>query len=54
MWHTWEKKENYNVLVEKPDGKRPLGGWGRRWEEGVRIDHREIGWGDILDSVGPG
>jgi hypothetical protein len=39
-----EERKLHIVLVEKPDGKRPLGGWGRRWEEGVRIDHREGDW----------
>jgi hypothetical protein len=35
----------YNVLVEKPEGKRPLGRLRRRWEDGIRMDLREIGWG---------
>jgi hypothetical protein len=28
--------------VEKPEGNRPLGSIGRRWENGIRIDLREI------------
>jgi hypothetical protein len=39
-----ERKVN-KVLVGKPDGKRPLGRPRHRWEEGIRMDLREIGWG---------
>jgi hypothetical protein len=35
----------YKVLVGKPEGKRPLGRPRRRWEDGIRMDLREIGWG---------
>jgi hypothetical protein len=34
----------YKVLVGKPEGKKPLGRPRRRWENGIRIDLREIGW----------
>jgi hypothetical protein len=36
MWHAWERGE-YKVLVEKPEGKRPLGRQRRRWEDGFRM-----------------
>jgi hypothetical protein len=32
----------YKVLVGKPEGKRPLGIPRRRWEDGVRMNHRMI------------
>jgi hypothetical protein len=35
----WERKV-YKVLVEKPEGKRPLGRPRRRWEDGIRMDLR--------------
>jgi hypothetical protein len=35
----------YKVLVEKPEGKRPLGRPRHRWEDGIRMDLREIGLG---------
>jgi hypothetical protein len=35
------------VLVVKPGGKRPLGKSRRRWEDGIRMDLREIGWGSV-------
>jgi hypothetical protein len=40
--------------VGKPGGKRPLGRPRRWWEDGIRIDLREIGWGCRLDSTGSG
>jgi hypothetical protein len=32
-------------LVGKPEGRRPLGRPRRRWEDGIRMDLEEIGWG---------
>jgi hypothetical protein len=37
----------YRVLVGKPKGKRPLGRLRHRWEDGLRMDLREIGWGGV-------
>jgi hypothetical protein len=46
MWHAWEcERKVYKVLVGKPEGKRPLGKPRRRWEDGIRMDLREIGLG---------
>jgi hypothetical protein len=42
-----EERNVYNVLMGKPEGKRPLGrpfGWpSLRCEDGIRMDVREIG-----------
>jgi hypothetical protein len=38
-----EDRNVYRVLMGKPQGKRPLGRPRRRWEEGIRMDLREIG-----------
>jgi hypothetical protein len=38
----------YRVLMGKPEGKRLLGRPRRRWEDGIRMDLREI----CLGSVG--
>jgi hypothetical protein len=40
-----EERNMYRVLMGKPEGKRPLGRSRRRWEGGIRMDLREIGWG---------
>jgi hypothetical protein len=42
----------HRVLVGKPEGKRPLGRPICRWEDGIRMDLIEIGWGCGLDSTG--
>jgi hypothetical protein len=39
-----ERKE-HRVLVGKHEGKRPLGRPRRRWEDGIKMDLEEIGWG---------
>jgi hypothetical protein len=40
-----EERKVYKVLVGKPEGKRPLGRPRRWWEDGIRMDLREIGLG---------
>jgi hypothetical protein len=37
-----QERKVYKVLVGKPEGKRPLGRPRRRWEDGIRMDLREI------------
>jgi hypothetical protein len=37
----------YKVLMGKPEGKRPLERPRRRWEDGIRMDLREIGWRSV-------
>jgi hypothetical protein len=39
------------VLVGKPKGKRPLGRPRRRWENGIKMDLREIGWGGGVEWI---
>jgi hypothetical protein len=40
-----EDRKLYKVLVGKPKVKRSLGRPRRRWEDGIRINLTEIGWG---------
>jgi hypothetical protein len=42
-----EEKNVHKVLMGKPEGKRPLGRPRRRWEDGIRMDLREIVWGSV-------
>jgi hypothetical protein len=46
-----EKRNVYRLLVGKPEGKRPLGRPRHRWEDNIKIDLLEIGWGDV-DWIG--
>ena len=40
-----ERKGLYSVLVGKPEGKRPLGRPRLRWEDSIKIDFQEVGYG---------
>jgi hypothetical protein len=40
-----EGRKVYRVLVGKPEGKRLLERPRGRWEDGIKMDLREIGWG---------
>jgi hypothetical protein len=40
-----EGRKVYKALVGKPEGRKPLVRPGHRWEDGMRMDLREIGWG---------
>jgi hypothetical protein len=40
-----EGRNVYRVLVVKPEGKIPLERPRRKWEDEIRRDLREIGWG---------
>jgi hypothetical protein len=42
-----EERKVYKVLVGKPEGKRSLGRPRRRWEDGIRMNLREIGLVDV-------
>jgi hypothetical protein len=42
-----EERNVYRVLMGKPEGKRPLGRPRRRWEDAIRMNLREIGWGSV-------
>jgi hypothetical protein len=42
-----ERRRAYRTLVGKPEGRRPLGRPRRRWEDNIKMDLREVGWGDM-------
>jgi hypothetical protein len=44
------ERKVYKVLVGKPKGRRPLGRPRRGWEDGIRMDLREIGLG-VVDWI---
>jgi hypothetical protein len=46
-----EMRNTYNLLVEKLEGKRPLGRPRRRLADNIKMDLREMGWGDV-NSIG--
>jgi hypothetical protein len=42
-----EMRGAYNILVGRPGGRRPLGRPRRRWEDNIKMDLREIGFGNV-------
>jgi hypothetical protein len=42
-----EVRGAYNILVGRPEGRRPLGRLKRRWEDNIKMDLGEIGFGDV-------
>jgi hypothetical protein len=46
-----EERNAYRLLVEKPEGKRPLERPRLRWVDNIWMDLGEVGWGDV-DWIG--
>jgi hypothetical protein len=42
-----EVRGAYNILVGRPEGRRPLGRPRRRWEDNIKMDLGEKGFGDV-------
>jgi hypothetical protein len=40
-----ETRGVYMVLVGKPEGKSSLRNPGHRWEDNIKVDLQEVGWG---------
>ena len=50
-----EKRGVYRVLVRKLEGRRPLGKPRCRWEDNIKMDLNEVGFGGYgLDRAGSG
>jgi hypothetical protein len=51
-----EGRNVYRVLVGRSEGKRPLERRRRRWEDGIKMDLREMAqdrdcWRDVVNAV---
>ena len=42
-----EMRGVYRGLVDKPEGKRPLGRPRHRWEDNIKMDIQEVGFGGM-------
>jgi hypothetical protein len=50
MWHVWERRVAYRVLVERPEERRPLGKRKSRLEGNNKMDLSEVRRGvDCID-----
>jgi len=47
--HTGERRAAYRVV--RLEGRRALGKPRRRWEDNIKVDLQEVGWG-VMDGVG--
>jgi hypothetical protein len=45
------KRNEYRLLVGKPEGKMLLGRQRRRWVDNIRMDLVEVGWGDVVGKL---
>jgi hypothetical protein len=45
--HMGEERNVYKLLMGKPEGKVQLGRPRLKWDDGIRMDLREIGWGSV-------
>jgi hypothetical protein len=43
-----EGRNVYRIFVGKPEGKRQLVRRRHRWEGGIKMDLREVGWGEWI------
>ena len=41
------------ILVGKPEGKKPLGRPRRRWEDNIKMDLQEMGFGGMMNLQVP-
>ena len=46
---TGERRSANRVLAGKPEGKKPVGRPRCKWEDNIKIDHKEVEWGRRLD-----
>jgi hypothetical protein len=46
-----EGRDAYRILVGRPEGRRPLGRPRRRWEDDIKTDLQEVGWGGGIDWI---
>jgi hypothetical protein len=51
MWHEWEKRNVYRLLVGKSEGKKPLRRPRCRGIDNIKMDLLEIGLSDV-DWIG--
>jgi hypothetical protein len=45
--HMGKRRGAYRALVGKPEGTRPLERPRCRWEDNIKMDLREVGWGGM-------
>jgi hypothetical protein len=49
-----EKRGAYRISEGSTEGRRPLGRPMPRWQDNIKMDLQEVGWGHGLDLAGSG
>jgi hypothetical protein len=49
--HMGERRGAYKVLMRKPERRRPLRKFRRKWEDNIETDLREVGWRTSTGSI---
>jgi hypothetical protein len=44
---TGERRDAFRILLWRPEGKRPLDRLRRRWEDNIKSDLQDVGWGGM-------
>jgi hypothetical protein len=48
VWHVWGNRRGvYRVLVGRPEGMGLLGRSRCRWEDNIKMNLQELGWGNM-------
>jgi hypothetical protein len=42
-----EGRGAYRIVVGRPEGRRPLGRPRHRWEDNIKMDFQDVGWGGM-------
>jgi hypothetical protein len=48
---TYEERNVYRILVQKPEGNRSLGRWRRTWEDNIKLGLTKGEYGYGLDPL---
>jgi hypothetical protein len=42
-----ERRGVYRILLERPEGRRPIGKPRRKWEDDIKMDLQDVRWGSM-------
>jgi hypothetical protein len=47
----WVGRSAYRILVGRPEGRRLLGRLRRRWNDNIKMNLQEVGWGSAWTGL---
>jgi len=45
--HMGDRRGTYRDFMGRPEGRSPIGRPRPRWEDNIKMDLQEVGWGDL-------